>query len=138
MKKIFLYVVVFSLLLLPSLAQGENGHYESLVPCEGIDCELCDIFTMLSRITVLFLGGGPILPSGIVPVAATLLFIYGGIKFYTAMGDSGKINEAKKIFTTVLVGLFIVYAAHYGITSFLCTIGYADCESWNNLEFCIE
>ncbi len=119
-----LFHVVLIILLAPYAVAGQG-----LIPCSGIDCRLCDIFTLISNVTGFILGT-------VVPLIATFTFVIGGIKFYTAMGDPGKIADARKMLINVLIGLVIVYTAHLLITTILCTLGYADCQSWNRMDFC--
>ncbi len=122
MKKYFLILFLISI---PTVAMGQG-----LVPCSGVNCRLCDLFTLIADLTSFLLGT-------IVPPAAALVFIWGGVKFYTAMGDGSKINEAKTILKNVLIGLVIVYGAHFFVTTLLCTVGYAECESWYKIDdFC--
>ncbi|MDD2758450.1 MAG: hypothetical protein PHD72_03720 [Patescibacteria group bacterium] len=49
-----------------------------------------------------------------------LLILYAGLKWMTAMGATDKINEAKTILETALIGLLIT-AASFAISSFIFT-----------------
>ena len=119
-------LVIGLLLLIPFFAMGNNGS-SGLVPCSGIDCSLCDIFTLLANVIAFML-------ITVVPLAATLLFMWGGVKFLTAGGDAGKVNDARKLMVSVVIGIVIVYSAHMLISAFLSVMG-AD-VNWPNIDFC--
>lgn len=62
-----------------------------------------DIFVVISSITniiLTFLGA-----------IATLLFLYGGFKWFTSQGNSEQIEAAKKIMGAAVVGLAIIFAS---------------------------
>ena len=124
MKKKTLFIISFLLLLpLISTAQG-------LVPCgpgTGKDvCQLCDLFQLFANIVQFLLVV-------IVPPVATLFFVWGGILFYTAMGDSGKISAAKKVLTSVIIGIAIIYGAHFIVSMILNALNVVDVQ-WPNIN----
>ncbi len=124
MKKYFVKsFLVF--LLIPFVAIGKD--YLPIIPCEGINCELCDLFTLLSNVISFLL-------IDVVPPVAALIFVFGGVKLLTAGGDAGKVNDAKKLMMSVVVGLVIVYSAHLLISGLLTMLG-AD-VSWPSIDFC--
>lgn len=57
---------------------------------------------------------------GLLGVIFFILLIYAGALWMTAGGDTAKVDKAKKILTSAVVGLVIVMAA-YAITSFIVT-----------------
>ncbi len=116
--------IIFILLLTPIFVFGDK---KGLIPCSGIDCELCHIFELLSNLISFLL-------ISIVPPVAALLFVFGGVKMLTAGGDAGKVNDAKKLMTNVVIGLVIVYSAHLLISGLLKVLG-AD-VSWPDIGFC--
>lgn len=98
--------IFFSVLLLGALwlavpdvvlAQG------IVAQCAGIDCQLCHLFGLFNNVIqyAIFLGS----------VIAAGMFTYAGALFIFAMGDTGKIAAAKRIFGTVLRGYVIALLA---------------------------
>ena len=74
-----------------------------LVPCAGLDCQFCDLATLVQRL-IRF----AILIA--VPIAAGL-FAYAGILYFSAAANEGNIGKAKKIFASAFVGFLIALAA---------------------------
>lgn len=54
---------------------------------------------------------------------ATILFAYAGILFMTAQGDSGKIDTAKGIFKSVIIGLVIMALSYWLVLQLLQRLG---------------
>jgi hypothetical protein len=142
MKKIFLIILLGSLLF-PSVglagtyaANGSDVCYDGLVPCgkevyvggnweDGkcvggaptfIRCQFCHFFVMLDGIIdfVLF---------KLVPPIAILMLVIGGVMFFAAAGSPEKLGTAKKLMTSVVIGLIIIFAAWIIITEFFMFIG---------------
>lgn len=63
-----------------------------------------DLYDMLAGIinTALYFLGG----------IAVLLFLYGGFLWFTSQGNDDKINSAKKIMGSAVVGLAIIFASY--------------------------
>lgn len=122
-KKTLLIIFFLSLLPLVSSAQG-------LVPCgpgTGKEvCQLCDLFQLFANIVQFLLVV-------IVPPVAALFFVWGGILFYTAMGDSSKITAAKNVLTSVIIGIAIVYGAHFIVSMILNALNVVDVQ-WPNIN----
>ncbi len=122
-KKTLLIIFFLSLLPLVSSAQG-------LVPCgpgTGKEvCQLCDLFQLFANIVQFLLVV-------IVPPVAALFFVWGGILFYTAMGDSSKITAAKNVLTSVIIGILIVYGAHFIVSMILNALNVVDVQ-WPNIN----
>ncbi len=127
MRKIIAPVTLF-LLTFPLVLSANNGN--GLVPCgpgTGKEhCELCDLFQLIVNVIEFFL-------ITIVPPIAALFFIWGGITFYTAMGEPDKVTKGRKILTSVAIGVVIVYGAHILVTSFLGAVGVIDAQ-WPNID----
>ena len=124
MKKIIFFVILF-FLFSPFLVGAENG---GLVPCSGPDCELCDLFQLFANLVEFVL-------IVIIPPVATLVFLYGGIVFYTAMGDSSKVNKGRQILISAVVGIAIIYSAHFLVSMLLSALGVGDVQ-WPNISIC--
>ena len=92
-----------------------------LVPCGTTccSCQLCDFFVMLDRIIDFLL-------IKIVPPLAALMIAIGGGMYIVSQGNPEMLGRAKKLFTSVVIGLIIIYGAYVIIGLFLMTIGLAD------------
>lgn len=55
---------------------------------------------------------------GIVGIIFLITTIYAGIMYMTAQGDTGKVDKAKKMITSSLIGLVIIIGA-YAFTNFV-------------------
>ncbi len=58
-----------------------------------------------------------------------IIIIAGGIKWMTAGGNEGNIDQAKKILTAGVVGMIIVFLA-YGITAFIFNVVLSNPWGW--------
>ena len=122
MKKASTFTILF-LVFVPLLASAQG-----LVPCGGAGnpCNLCHLFELFSNIVTFLLVT-------VVPPIATLVLVWGGVLFYTAMGDSNKITKAKGLLTSVLIGLVIIYGAHLFVSMILSALGVVDVQ-WPNIN----
>ena len=98
-----------------SLAQG-------LVPCSltgdgGLPaCTFCHLFEMFERIiNFLFIQ--------IIPVLAALMIAIGGVYYILSQGSPEKLTSAKKLFSSVAIGLLIAYGAWLIVNTFFMIIG---------------
>ncbi len=118
MKKIKNSIFLF-LLLFPAI-----GFAQGLVPCGGPGqppCQLCHLFQLFVNILEFLLFS-------IVPPVAAMLFIWGGIKFYTSMGNPAGVEQGRKILMSVVVGIVIVYGSHFLISMILNALGVVDVQ----------
>jgi len=96
-----------------------------LVPCGSENpCQLCDIFVLFDNVVKFVL-------THLVPPAAVIMLVIGGIMFFTAMGDPNKVNQAKDIIQWTIIGLFIIYGAWVIVNTFFLLIGVA---KWTGLK----
>jgi hypothetical protein len=110
------FTIVFFAFLIVTLPQ--IGNSAGLVPCGDTasnPCTFCHFFQLFANIVnfVLF---------RFVPPLAILMFVWGGAMFLMAAGDPGRLNQAKGIFTSTLLGLAIVYAAWLVVNLFFASI----------------
>jgi hypothetical protein len=106
-----------------------------LVPCgnyvcetngvcnDSCPCQFCDFFKMITNIVNFIM-------IDIVPVLAILYIAYGGFNYVISAGEESKMKKAKDIFTTVGIGLIIIYGAWMVVGFALSMIGVA---SWTGL-----
>ena len=118
-----IFLIGFVLLPFVSFAEG-------FVPCGGrgadgeiIRCELCHIFEMIDTILDFII-------LKLTPVVAVLMLVIGGIMFLFAGANPNTLETAKKIITTTVIGLVIIFTAWIVISTFLNYIGVA---SWTGL-----
>lgn len=111
MLKILITAIFFFITLFPAqiYAQyvGSDQPRDSgfqLVPCDGVDvpCDFNALMTLLNRVMnfILYMS---------IPLAA-ISFSYAGYLYISAAGDTGKIQDAHKIFGSVLKGFAFVLA----------------------------
>jgi len=95
-----------------------NGVCDDTCPCG-----LCDLFDMINRIVKFIM-------INIVPIVAVLFIAYGGFNYVISAGDEAKLKKSKDTFTTVAIGLVIVYGAWMAVGFALDMIGVA---TWTGL-----
>lgn len=115
--------VVIVLLPVVVVAQG-------LVPCGGIDCNLCDLGTLMQKVINFLLFGFAI------PLAAAM-FAYAGLLYVTGGSNPGRITRAHKIFKNVLIGFLIAISSWLVVQTILSTVFDGDFwigGNWNELQ----
>lgn len=143
MKKTFLIIFLATLTLAPltSLSAG-------LVPCGGCaeynadktkcitaepSCQLCHFFVLFKNI-VDFLLFKIVPPLAVLMLAiAGFMYIFAYMNPTEAIGGAGGpalISQAKKVITSVIFGLIIIFAAWLLVNVFFTLIGVAD---WTGL-----
>jgi len=87
-----------------------------LVPCgyNGIECTTCHLLQLGENIIEFIVQ--------ISFVIAALLFAYAGFLFFIGGGDSGKITNAKKIFTNTFIGIIIILSSWLVVNIILSTL----------------
>ncbi|MBU3999936.1 pilin [Patescibacteria group bacterium] len=93
---------------------------------ESKPCDLCAAFYMLKNIinfvTELAVG------------IAVFILVIAGLLYVFSAGDPGKIESAKSAITYALMGLAIIFAAWLVIAVILQGLGYADINTWNQVN----
>ena len=128
MKKI-LFILILVLFLVPQLVRSEG-----LVPCGGPGeepCQLCHLFVMLDRIIDFILFK-------IIPPLAILMLGIGGVMFFFGGGNPETLRTAKRLITSVAMGIAIVYGAWLIINIFFAIIGVAEWTGLREGWFIIE
>ena len=138
-KKISLIVLLASIVLIPLITNA------GLVPCgeEGNPCQLCHFFVLIDNVIDFVL-------IQLVPPLAVLMLVIGGIMFVGATleflpGGPTLLSDAKKLMTSVIIGLIIIYGGWIIIGLFLSTIGLSEVaggageifKNWNQGFFTI-
>jgi len=109
MKKTIISLVALSLLALPVVALAQNGNYglENAADLGLGSNSLIDTITNVIGVLLSLLG-----------ILAVLLILWGGFLWMTAAGDTDKVDKAKKLIISGVVGIVIIFSA-YAIASFV-------------------
>ena len=115
--------LIFS--LIPSTADAR------LVPCGEPDnpCRLCHLFVMFGLIVDMIVWR-------IVPIIATIMIIYAGIRFLTAMGNPSELEKAKKMFIGIFAGFLIIVLAWSLTVALYTAMGAGTPRGWWNIQGC--
>jgi len=103
-----------------------------LVPCGGTDqppCELCHLFVMFGFIVDMIVWR-------IMPIIATIMIIYAGIRFLTAMGNPSELEKAKKMFIGIFAGFLIIVLAWSLTVALYAAMGAGTPIGWWNIPGC--
>ncbi|MEY4747528.1 MAG: hypothetical protein RLZZ416_577 [Candidatus Parcubacteria bacterium] len=121
---VFLILVILCLLM-PSVSLGQtNVLPEKIVPCNGIDCNVCDLVTVAQNIlnTAIFIS----------VFLAAFLFAWAGWLYLTSQAGNS-IQRAKEVFFNVAVGLVIILAGWLVIDVLMRTLVGTDILPWNKI-----
>lgn len=113
-----------SLLLSPVLAIAA-GLPSQIVPCNGIDCNVCHIATLAQNVlnTGIFIA----------VFLSAVLFAYAGWEMLTSQGSSEKYGHARSIFANVMLGLVIILAGWIVIDTLMKTFTNSSFGPWNKI-----
>ncbi|MDP3710229.1 MAG: hypothetical protein Q8R29_00715, partial [bacterium] len=101
---LFLAILLFPVFV---FAQADQSIWaKGIVPCKGLDCSVCDVFELVSRLIRLLWSGAALV--------GTVAFMYGGFLYWR-----GKPAEAKKVLTNVVIGIAIAFLAWIGIDTII-------------------
>lgn len=91
---------------------------KGLVPCgtNCCPCNLCMFFVLIDDILDFLL-------SKIVPVVAVLMLVIGGVMFLVSTGNPGTITNARRIISSTLIGLAVIYGSFFFVGLVLKWIG---------------
>lgn len=91
----------------PIVDQAPQG----LVPCTGINCDMCKGGKLIQRVITFMIGIA-------IPIA-TLLFAWAGILYFSSGANPGNKDRAKQIFVDAFVGFLIALAAFLIVNTIL-------------------
>lgn len=138
-----LFICFFLISLVPMVA-----HAGGLVPCgqhtdnpntpydETEPCTLCHFFILIDRIVDFFIFR-------LVPPIALLMITIAALMFIFSMDNPQTISQAKRIMTSVFIGMIIIYTSYTLVGWLLVSIGLADWveniyrDWWTNGTFTI-
>ncbi len=97
-------------LLFPGIVGAQGTDRFGLEAAAGTGLGTTDLIVVISNIVRIILGTLGIL--------AVLIILYAGFVWMTASGDSDKVEKAKKILVSAVIGLVIIFSA-FAIASFI-------------------
>lgn len=90
--------------------KGIQSNFKTVGKESGLNQGDRDLPTIIGTIINAFLG--------LLGVVLVIIIIFAGYKWMTAQGNSGQVDEAKKMITQAVIGMIILMAA-YAITRFV-------------------
>lgn len=103
------------------LALIRTAYADGLVPCNGSDCELSDLYQLGYKVINFGLDFAAII--------AVVSILWGGILIMTAGGSEGRLTQGKAAITAAVVGLLIVLGAWLIINTLISA--FTTCTGWN-------
>lgn len=116
MRTIFLSSI--TIFLLPQVAFGQ-----ALVACTGVNCNFCSLAQTVDNVIEWLIA--------FMVVVAVILLAYAGIRMVISAGDTGAVQEAKTLFTNVVIGIIIILAAWMIVDTILKALTGSDMGVWN-------
>lgn len=112
------------------IEEEKTENLGDLIPCEGNNCEVCDIFRLISNVVnfVTFDIAAPL---------AGLILAYGGFKLFTSGGNETERNKGTKAIWAAVWGLLIAFGAWVIINAIIGSLaGSSFSESWYQFPGC--
>jgi hypothetical protein len=122
----FLIAMAVVLFVLPVVALAQQ---QGLVPCTGLNCNLCKLGELIQRIINFLIGLA-------IPLSAAL-FAWAGILMLSSAENPGQREKAKKIFRAVFIGLIVALGAWLLVQTVLSMLVRGDFyigKNWNSLQ----
>jgi hypothetical protein len=114
-KEIFKKIIPIFLLVFLTFIFSDNVFADSIVKCDGPDCNFTKFFESVTAILrSIYITSFSI---------ATILFAYAGVLLMTSQGDTNKVDRARGIFKSVIIGLIIMAFSYWGVWFLLNQLG---------------
>lgn len=113
-KNLFLLIFLIGAFFSPLISSAAG-----LVPCGGDNepsCQFCHLFVMFDGIIRFILFN-------VIPPIGAFLFVWAGVLLLFAADNPQNVAKAKNLFSSVAVGLIIIFSAWLLVGLFLSTIG---------------
>ena len=133
-NKVLAVVASFALLFIfftPALAET-NSNLGDIIPCEGNECGVCDIFKLISNIIkfAAFTIAAPL---------AGIIMAYGGFKLITAGGNESDRSKGTNAIWAAVWGILITFGAYVIVNAIIGGLaGNSISESWYQFPGCAE
>ncbi len=120
--RVWILVVFFA--CIPLLASAQPGLPEKIVPCNGVDCTVCDLVKLAQNLlnSAIFLA----------VFMSALLFAYAGWLYLTNEALHAQ-NEAKGLFKDVVIGLIIILGSWMVVDTIMKTLAGGQYFPWNSV-----
>lgn len=129
---LILFVALFAFFSPISAQTNGDDNLGDIIPCEGNDCEVCDIFKLISNVVnfVTFDLASPL---------AGLILAYGGFKLFTSGGNETEKSKGVKAIRAAVWGILITFGAWVIINAIIGSLaGSSFSESWYQFPGCPE
>lgn len=113
----------------PVLAKT-NSNLGDIIPCEGNDCGVCDIFKLISNIVkfAAFTVASPL---------AGIIMAYGGFELITSGGSEEKRKKGTNAIWAAVWGILITFGAYVIVNAIIGGLaGNSISESWYQFPGC--
>jgi len=133
-NKVLAVVASFALLFIfftPALAET-NSNLGDIIPCEGNECGVCDIFKLISNIIkfAAFTIAAPL---------AGIIMAYGGFKLITAGGNESDRSKGTNAIWAAVWGILITFGAYVIVNAIIGGLaGNSIYQSWYQFPGCAE
>ena len=115
----------------PALAET-NSNLGDIIPCEGNECEVCDIFKLISNVVkfAAFTIAAPL---------AGIIMAYGGFELITSGGSEDKRKKGINAIWAAVWGILITFGAYVIVNAIIGGLaGNSFSESWYQFPGCAE
>jgi len=122
--------VLSAFLGLTFTVSGQTENSSNIIPCTGVDCDICSVFQLISNIVsfATFKIGVPL---------GGLILAYGGIKMIISGGNESARKEGVNAIKAAVYGLIITFAAWLIVNTVLGALASNDWKnSWYKFEGC--
>jgi len=133
-NKVLAAVASFAILFVffaPVLAET-NSNLGDIIPCEGNECGVCDIFKLISNVIkfAAFTIAAPL---------AGIIMAYGGFKLITAGGNESERSKGTNAIWAAVWGILITFGAYVIVNAIIGGLaGNSFSESWYQFPGCEE
>jgi len=109
----------------PAVSLAQSALTNRIVPCDGVNCTVCDIATLAQNL----LNAGIY----IAVFLSAVLFAWAGFMALSAGGRSEQYTEARRIFLNVVIGLVIILAGWLVVDTLMKTVTNGSFGPWNKV-----
>ena len=133
-NKVLAAVASFAILFVffaPVLAET-NSNLGDIIPCEGNECGVCDIFKLISNVIkfAAFTVAAPL---------AGIIMAYGGFKLITAGGNESERSKGTNAIWAAVWGILITFGAYVIVNAIIGGLaGNSISQSWYQFPGCAE
>lgn len=118
------WLMAFVLTAIPAVSLAAAGLPEKIVPCDGVNCSVCDLVQLAQNLlnSAIFLA----------VFLSALLFAYAGWLYLTNEALHAQ-NEARGLFKDVVIGLIIILGSWMVVDTVMKTLAGGQYFPWNSV-----